>query len=109
MSQEHTRQEEFRIDGEEIKDKVREAFQSHPTETREVHVSGDQLVAKVKEIVHEGNIRRITIKNSQGTPILDVPLTLGVAGALILPVWAAIGAITALALDYTISVEKSVE
>ena len=84
MSPENTRQEEFRIDGEEIKDKVREAFQSHRTETREIHVSGDQLVAKVKEILHEGNIRRISIKNAQGTPIFDVPLTLGVAGALLL-------------------------
>lgn len=109
MSQEHARQEEFRIDGEEIKDKVREAFQSHRTETCEIHVSGDQLVAKVKEILHEGNIRRISIKNSEGEPIIEVPLTLGLAGALILPVWAAIGAIAALALDYTIAVEKIVD
>lgn len=109
MSQEHARQEEFRLDGEEIKDKVREAFQSHRTETREIHVSGDQLVAKVKKILHEGNIRRISIKNAQGTPIFDVPLTLGLAGMLILPVWAAIGAVAALALDYTIAVEKIVE
>ena len=109
MSQEHARQEEFRIDGEEIKDKVREAFQSHRTETSEIHVSGDQLVAKVKEILHEGNIRRISIKNSEGEPIIEVPLTLGLAGALILPVWAAIGAIAALALDYTIAVEKIVD
>jgi hypothetical protein len=107
MSQDHTRQEEFRIDGEEIKDKFREAV--HRTETHEFHVSGDQLVGKVKEILHEGNIRRISIKNSEGAPILDVPLNLGVAGMLILPVWAAIGAITALALDYTIAVEKSVD
>jgi len=107
MSQEHTRQEEFRIDGEELKDKFREAV--HRTETHEFHVSGDQLVAKVKKILHEGNIRRISIKNNDGEPIIEVPLTLGLAGALILPVWAAIGAVAALALDYTIAVEKIVE
>jgi len=107
MSQEHTREQEARIDGRELKEKLREAVRR--TETHEFHVSGDELVARVRQLLREGNIRRISIKNSQGEPIIEVPLTLGLAGALILPVWAAIGAVAALALDYTIAVEKIVE
>ena len=107
MSQEQDRKQELKIDGQEIKEKLREAV--HRTETHEFHVSGDELVARVREIVHEGSVRRISIKNSEGEPIIEVPLTLGLAGALILPVWAAIGAVAALALDYTIAVEKIVE
>jgi len=74
--------------------------------TEEHTVSGDSLVAKIKELVHEGNIRRITIKNEEGKPLIDIPLTLGVVGAVLLPVWAAIGAIAALVADCTIVVEK---
>jgi len=72
----------------------------------EYQVSGDALVAKVKELVHEGNIRRISIKNEEGKSLIEVPLTLGVVGALLLPVWAAIGAIAALVTNCTIVVEK---
>lgn len=107
MSQEQDREQEFKIDGQEIKEKLREAVRR--TETHEFHVSGDELIARVRQLLREGNIRRISIKNSEGEPIIEVPLTLGLAGALILPVWAAIGAIAALALDYTIAVEKIVD
>lgn len=107
MSQEQDRKQELKIDGQEIKEKLREVV--HRTETHEFHVSGDELVARVRQLLREGNIRRISIKNSEGEPIIEVPLTLGLAGALILPVWAAIGAVAALALDYTIAVEKIVE
>jgi len=69
-------------------------------------VSGDDLVAKVKELVHEGNIRRIIIKNEEGKTLIEVPLTLGVVGAVLLPILAAIGAIAALVADCTIVVEK---
>ena len=69
-------------------------------------VSGDDLVAKVKELVHEGNIRRISIKNEEGKTLIEIPLTLGVIGAVFLPVLAAIGAIAALVTDCTIVVEK---
>ena len=72
----------------------------------EFELSGDEVVAKVKELVHEGNIRRITIKNEEGKTLIEVPLTLGVIGAVLLPVWAAIGAIAALVTDCTIVVEK---
>ena len=74
--------------------------------TEEYQVSGDELVAKVKELVHEGNIRRVTIRNEEGKDLIEIPLTWGVVGALLLPVWAAIGAIAALVTDCTIVVEK---
>ena len=57
-------------------------------------------------MVHEGNIRRIIIKNEEGKRLIEIPLTLGVVGIALLPVWAAIGAIAALVSDCTIVVEK---
>jgi len=72
----------------------------------EFKVNGDALVAKVREILHEGNIRRIIIKNDRNEILVEIPLTLGVAGAILLPVWAALGAIAALAANLTIVVEK---
>ena len=72
----------------------------------EYQVTGDNLLGKVKELVHEGNIRRIIIKNEEGKRLIEIPLTLGVVGIALLPVWAAIGAIAALVTDCTIVVEK---
>jgi hypothetical protein len=72
----------------------------------EFKVNGDALVGKVREILHEGNIRRIIIKNDHNEILVEIPLTLGVAGAVLLPVWAALGAIAALAANLTIVVEK---
>jgi len=72
----------------------------------EFRVDGEQLVAKIKEIIHEGNVRRIIIKNEKGEVLVELPLTLGVVGALLIPVWAAVGAIAALAAKLTIVVEK---
>ena len=74
--------------------------------TEEYQVDGDYLVHKVKELVHEGNIRRITIKNEEGKRLIEIPLTIGAVGVVLLPVWAAIGAIAALVTDCTIVVEK---
>lgn len=74
--------------------------------TQEFTLNGDEVVAKVKELVHEGNIRRISIKNEEGRTILEVPLTLGLIGAALLPVFAAIGAAAALATRCTIVVER---
>jgi len=77
--------------------------------TEEYQVEGDDLLHKVKELVHEGNIRRIIIKNEEGKELIEVPLTWGVVGTVLLPVWAAIGAIAALVADCTIVVEKVAE
>ena len=74
--------------------------------TEEFQVSGDGLVAKIKELVHEGNIRHIAIKNEDGRTLVDIPLTLGVVGTLLAPQLAAIGAIAALVTRCTIAVEK---
>jgi Domain of unknown function (DUF4342) len=74
--------------------------------TEELKVQGDALLSKVKELAHEGNVRRIIIKDSKGQTLIEVPLTVGVVGALVAPVAAGIGAIAALAADYSIVVER---
>jgi hypothetical protein len=72
----------------------------------EFHLSGDAVIATIKELVRAGNVRRITLKNEEGKTLIEIPLTIGVVGAVLLPVWAAIGAIAALAANLTIVVEK---
>jgi hypothetical protein len=74
--------------------------------TQEFTINGDEVVAKVKELINEGNVRRIVIKNEDGRTMLEVPLTLGVIGAALMPVLAAIGAAAALATRCTIVVER---
>ena len=74
--------------------------------SEEFEVTGDAVISKIKEIIHEGNVRRITIKNDEDKTLIEIPLTLGVVGALLLPVWAAIGAIAALAANLTLVIEK---
>lgn len=76
------------------------------TRIEEISVSGDSLLREVRDIVHQGNIRRITIKNEAGVSLIEIPLTLGLVGAVLLPVWAAIGAIAALAVRYRIVIER---
>jgi CBS domain-containing protein len=71
----------------------------------EFKVRGEALVEKIKELVHEGNIRRVLIIDGDGKTLLDIPLTLGVIGALVAPQLAAIGALAALISDATIVVE----
>lgn len=82
MSEEKVRNEEFRVDGE-------------------------KLISKIKEIIHEGNIRRIIIKDKEGKTVLEIPMTFGVVGALIAPQLAAIGAIAALVTEATVVVERA--
>jgi hypothetical protein len=73
--------------------------------TEEFQVRGEELVAKIKELIHQGNIRRVIIKNENGRTLIDIPLTIGVVGALLVPQLAAIGAIAALLTNATIVVE----
>jgi hypothetical protein len=75
--------------------------------TEEFQVKGDEIVAKIKELLHEGNIRRVIIKNEDGRTLIDIPLTIGVVGALLVPQLAAIGAIAALVAHGTVVVEKT--
>ncbi|KPJ68330.1 hypothetical protein AMJ44_06670 [candidate division WOR-1 bacterium DG_54_3] len=75
----------------------------------EIRVKGEQLLGKVKEIVQEGNVRKITIKDKAGNVIIEFPLTIGVLGAVLAPFLAAVGAIAALVTECTISVERKVK
>jgi CBS domain-containing protein len=79
---------------------------SEKIRTEEFSVSGDMLVAKIKELVHEDNIRRIVVKNEEGRTLINVPLTVGVVGVLVAPQLAALGAIAALVSHGTVIVEK---
>jgi hypothetical protein len=72
---------------------------------KEYKVHGDELVARAKQLIHEGNVRRLIVKDEKGETILEVPLTVGVVGAMLIPVWVALGAIAALAVRYTLVVE----
>ena len=74
--------------------------------TEEHKIRGESLLSKIKELVHQGNIRRIIIKNDEGRTLIEIPLTLGVVGIALAPVWAALGAIAALVADLTVVVEK---
>ena len=69
-------------------------------------VAGEQLLSKVKSLINEGNIRRIIIKNKEGKELIEFPLTIGVIGAVLVPVLAAVGAIAALVSECTITVER---
>jgi hypothetical protein len=77
------------------------------THYEEFKVDGESLIGKVKEIIHEGNVRRIIIKDDKGNTYIEIPLSVGVVGVVLLPVWAAVGAIAALAVNFTIGVEKA--
>lgn len=75
----------------------------------EFKVKGDQVVGKIKELLHEGNVRHIVIKNDEGKVLIEFPVTIGLAGALLLPVWAAVGAVAAMVTNCTIQVERTDE
>ncbi len=69
-------------------------------------VVGEKLLSKVKELIKEGNVRRITIKNDEDKVLIEIPMAFGIVGAAIFPVWAAVGAIAALVTDCSIEVER---
>ncbi len=105
VTEEHGDQEEqveVEVDGVEV-----EVEAEGPDEgTEEYEVKGEDLLSRVKELVREGNVRRITIRTDQGNTLIEIPLAIGVVGALLLPVWAAVGAIAALVANCTIRVER---
>jgi len=76
------------------------------TRTEEFKLSGSDIINKIKELIHEGNIRKIILKDEDGKTFLEIPLTIGLVGALVAPVWAAIGAVAALVSKLTIVVER---
>ena len=75
--------------------------------TEEFKIEGEKLLTKIKELIHEGNIRRVIIKDKDGKTLMEIPMTFGVVGALIAPQLAALGAIAALLTEATIIVETS--
>jgi len=76
------------------------------TRTEEFKLNGDEILNKLKELLHQGNIRRIILKDESGKTFMEIPLTVGVVGAIVIPVWAAIGAIAALVSKLTVVIEK---
>lgn len=72
----------------------------------ELQVVGEQLLSRVKELIHEGNVRRIIIKQD-GNTLMEIPLTFGVAGVVLAPVWAAIGVLGALIAKCSIEVVRT--
>lgn len=79
------------------------------TTQEEFKVSGEDLLKKVKELINEGNIRRIIIKTKEGKSIAEFPLSIGVVGAVLAPILAAVGTIAALVTECTIVVEREVD
>ena len=75
----------------------------------EFKVNGEDLLGKVKEIIREGNVRRLIIKDKEKKTLIEIPLTVGVVGIVLAPVLAAVGAIAALVTECTILVERSEE
>lgn len=75
-------------------------------EREEFKVSGSGLLDKVKDLIKEGNVRRVIIKNEEGQTLVEFPVTVGVVGALLAPVLAAVGAIAALVANCTVVVER---
>ena len=74
--------------------------------TEEFKLDGGQVLDKVKALIREGNIRRIVLKNDEGHTLMKVPLTVGLIGAALLPVLAAVGALAAVATRMTLVVER---
>ena len=73
----------------------------------EVHVLGRDLVDKIRDLIHEGNVQRIVVKDEHGNTFVEIPVTVAAVGAILAPVLAAVGAISALVAKFTIVVERS--
>lgn len=78
-----------------------------PDFVERIHVAGEDLVQQVEKLIHEGNVRRIVIKNKEDETIAEFPLTLGVVGAFLAPMLAAVGALAGMLAHYTIEVERT--
>ena len=78
--------------------------------TEEFNINGEELLTRLRELLKEGNVRRVSIRNEEGKTLIEVPLTTGsalaVAAVIIAPVWAALGALAALAAKLTIVIER---
>ncbi len=79
------------------------------TRKEEFKLNGSEIIDKIQELIHEGNIRRIILKNEDGKVLMEIPLTLGLVGVAFAPVLAAVGAMAALLAKMTLVVEKEDE
>ncbi|MGD2045880.1 MAG: DUF4342 domain-containing protein [Gemmatimonadota bacterium] len=97
------------IETEAAPDRETEERASESGGQREEHrgIRGDKIVAKLKELIHEGNVRHVVIKNDDGHTLIEFPVSVGVAGTVLAPVWAAVGALAALVTDCSIEVERN--
>jgi Domain of unknown function (DUF4342) len=66
----------------------------------------ERVIDQIKELVHEGNVRRLIVKDRNGVTVIEAPLTVGVVGAVLVPVWAALAAVAAIVADTTVVVER---
>ncbi len=97
--------------GKELVDNAKYCSKCGTSVTRETveekfEVAGEDLVEKVKSLLHEANVRRIIIKNQEGKTVFEVPCSVGIIGAVLVPILAALAAIATLAMSYTIIVER---
>ena len=90
-------------------DEARREPTTAKTTQEELKVAGENLLKTIREVVQEGNYRRIIIRNDHGHTLLEIPLTIGLVGAMLMPVWAAIGAMAAMATGFTIIIERPVD
>ena len=77
------------------------------THTETFRIDGGKVLDAVKDLLHQGNIRRIILKNEEGKTLIEIPLTLGLVGAALLPILAAVGALAAVVTRMVIVVEKA--
>jgi hypothetical protein len=76
------------------------------TFTEEIQITGDKLIASIKDLLHEGNVRHIVVKNAEGHTLIEFPVTVGVVGLLIAPMLAAVAAIAVYAADFKLIVTR---
>jgi Domain of unknown function (DUF4342) len=84
----------------------RTSIPNNETSTERFRLTGEEVMAQIQRLVHEGSVRRVIVKHPDGHTIVEFPLLVGVVGAALAPVWAALGAVVALVADCTIEVEK---
>ncbi|MBM3404079.1 MAG: DUF4342 domain-containing protein [Bacteroidetes bacterium] len=77
--------------------------------SNEFRVRGEELLQKIKDLVHEGNVRRIIIKDEEGKTYIEIPVMVGIVGAILAPILAAVGAIAALAANFKVEVIRCEE
>ncbi|MDX6229105.1 MAG: hypothetical protein QOI76_2495 [Frankiales bacterium] len=84
-----------------------QATADRSTTTETARVPGEALAEKIRSLLHEGNVRRITIRNDEGHPVIEIPVTAGVVAAVVAPVLVAVAAIAALASHWDIEIDRA--